>query len=449
MTGRRIGFTTRASCLLAAGLTAMLCGVVLGETDLVRAGVLAAAVPLAAAVVVHRSRVRVANRRSVEPQQTSAGQAVTVHLTITNRSALPSGALLLEDQLPDRFTGRARFVLDSLRSNESRTVSYRLPALSRGRYRAGPLQVRLSDPFGMIDLTRAFTATTEFLVTPVIDLLPASEPPRSDELGDGASSHSIGSHGADDASTREYRTGDDLRKIHWRSSARTGALMVRQEERPWRSQTTVVLDVRAVAHAARPAGSPGPGVDDTVAADPRLADSFEWAVSAAASIAAQAMRQGRDIGLIADPTRAEIVRFAGPSHLSTHLASVQPVHTPELTAVSDLLRASARDSALVAVLGRLDPRTLRLLADAHPRGKSSPALALLLDVDSWTDSGTAAADPRRGRPADPGMPGADAAAAVLRGAGWRVVVVRHGMGIAQAWQLLLANVPTQAPLGAR
>ena len=251
MARRRTGFTTRASCLLAAGVTAVLCGVLLGEVDLVRAGVLAAAVPFAAAFVVHRSRVRVANRRSVEPTWATAGDSVTIHLTITNRSVLPTGALMLEDQLPDRLIGRARFVLDSLGGHSHRTVSYRMPDLGRGRYRAGPLRVRLSDPFRMIDLVRSFTATSEFVVAPVIDILPPIEPPRSDDMGERTGSHSVGAHGADDASTREYRTGDDLRKIHWRSSARTGALMVRQEEQPWRAQTSVLLDMRAAAHVER------------------------------------------------------------------------------------------------------------------------------------------------------------------------------------------------------
>jgi uncharacterized protein (DUF58 family) len=431
---RRIGFTTRASCLLAAGVTAVLCGVLLGETDLVRAGVLAAAIPLAAAVVVHRSRVRVANRRSVEPVQAVAGQSVTVHLTITNRSVLPTGALMLEDQLPERLSGRARFVLDSLSSHEVRTVSYRLPTLGRGRYRAGPLRIRLSDPFRMIDLTRSFTATSEFVVAPVVDLLPPVDPPRSDDLGDSGGSHSIGTHGADDASTREYRTGDDLRKIHWRSSARTGALMVRQEERPWRAQTTVLLDLRAIAHTA--AADPernGP--------DPRQSSSLEWAVSAAASIGVRAIRSGRDVGLIADPSRAERMRFGDPTHLAAHLATVREGANNDLTPLAPVIRSAARDSALFAVLGKLHAPALRLLADSHPRGRSSPAFALLLDTPTW-----AGGHDRNGTGRDEST--AEASAAVLRNAGWRVAVVHQGMSTADAWQLLLAGFAPTTVLGA-
>jgi len=82
----------------------------------------------------------------------------------------------------------------------------------------------------------------------------------------------------------------------------------------------------------------------------------------------------------------------------------------------------------VAVLGRLEPVTLRTLADAHPRGRSAPALAMLLDVDTWRDPEL----PAGGR-------AVNAAAEVLRNAGWRVTVVRCGDPTALAWQLLLAG----------
>jgi uncharacterized protein (DUF58 family) len=423
---RRTGFTTRASCLLAAGLTAVLCGLLLGEVDLVRAGVLAAAVPCIAALIVQRSRVRIANRRSVEPMRAAAGDAVTIHLTITNRSVLRTGTLMLEDQLPERLVGRARFVLDPLGSHEARTVSYRMPALGRGRYRAGPLHIRVSDPFRLIDLTRSFTATSEFVVAPVIDALPAVEPPRSDDLGDSAGSHSVGTHGADDQSTREYRIGDDLRKIHWRSSARTGSLMVRQEERPWRGQSTVLLDLRAGAHAT------GPVDPSARRPDPRLTSSLEWAISAAASIGNHMLLRGRELGLLADTANGR-QRFTDSGRLANHLAIVRELGYDDLTPIAGEVRTAARDSSLVAVLGRLDPVTLRMLADAHPRGRVSPAFALILDVDTWADPDS-----------ENDHPEVAAAASVLRNAGWRVAVVRHGEPIAQAWQLLLAGYDSSA-----
>ncbi|PZS32403.1 MAG: DUF58 domain-containing protein [Pseudonocardiales bacterium] len=426
MPGLRAGFTTRASCLIAAGGTALLCGLLLGEVDLVRAGVLALAVPLAAAFVVFRSRVRIANRRSADPARASAGEAVAIHLAVTNRSMLRTGSLMLEDQLPQQLTGRARFVVPGLAGRETRTVSYRMPSLPRGRYRAGPLRIRLADPFRMIDITRSFTATTEFVVTPIVDSLPSVEPPRSYDIGDNAGSHSIGTHGADDASTREYRTGDDLRKIHWRSSARTGALMVRQEERPWQGQITLLLDTRTGAHVVGPTAK-----NDDGPTDPRRASSLEWAISAAASIGTHLLITGRDVGLIDDLAAPGRLYLGSPGRLGDHLATVRSAQSNDLSSIAGLARSAARDSALIAVLGLLDSTSLRVLAEAHPRGAAIPAFALLLDTQTWLSpppSGVAAA----GISTD-----CDIAARVLRAAGWSVVVVGCGQTTPAAWQNLL------------
>src|SRR5262249_60073589 len=144
--------------------------------------------------------------------------------------APPPGALRVGARLPARLSGRARFVLDGLNGRETRTVAYHMPALPRGHYDTGPLRVRLTDPFGLIDTTRSFTARSRFVITPIVDQLPNVHLPNSWDLGENAGSHSIGSRGADDASTREWREGDDLRKIHWRATARTAALTVRHEE---------------------------------------------------------------------------------------------------------------------------------------------------------------------------------------------------------------------------
>lgn len=422
----RFGFTTRATCLLAAGATAVLCGVVLGEVDLTRAGVLALAVPVLAAVVVQRSRVQIANRRRVEPEHASSGEDVLVHLTITNRSRLRSGALMLEDELPQSLPGRARFVLDSLASRESRTVTYRLGHLPRGRYHTGPLQVRLTDPFHLIDLRRGFTATSEFVVRPVVDPLPPLTPPLAHDIGENAGSHSIGAHGADDASTREYRIGDPLRKIHWRSTARLGALMVRQEERPWQGRATVLLDLRQAAHETAP--QDGDGRTGRDQHDERSYSSLEWAISAAASIGWHLMSSGRGVELISDLDAPRALAPHTALDFVEQLAGVRATRHANLTPARAVIAAASRESALIAVLGEVDPISLRLLADCHPRGSATPAVAVLLDVASWS-----------GRVVSEGADTCRTAARVLQASGWRVAVVRRGTSVGQAWRETLRS----------
>ena len=94
------------------------------------------------------------------------------------------------------------------------------------------------------------------LVVPRVRPLGAGGPAGGHGGGGEGARRTIAVHGEDDVSTREYRHGDDLRKVHWRATARTGELMVRLEERPWRSQATLLLDTRSRAHLVAGRGRP-------------------------------------------------------------------------------------------------------------------------------------------------------------------------------------------------
>ena len=428
---RRIGssFTTRARCLLAGGLTAALFGLLFGSTDLVRAGCLIVVVPLVAYLVVSRSQVTIASRRSVEPARMSVGNDAELQLTITNRSALPVGGLMLEDRLPDQLVGRVRFSLEGLSGREARTIAYKLPTPRRGRYLCGPLKVRLTDPFGLIELTRSFTAQSAFVVTPAVEPLPDARTPNSIDVGDNAGSHSIGSHGADDASIREYRHGDDLRKIHWRSTARTGTFMVRHEERPWQGQVALLLDLRARAHEQPVAAA--------TAGDLREFSSLEWAVSAVASIGNQLLLAGREVNLIAGAAGNARLAFSSPAQFVDHLAEVGPNERQDLTPLMPPLRSATRDSTVVAVLGTLDDSDVQAIADARPRGSAAPAFAILLDRASWARQHKLA-NPAEVRPAarQAGI-ATENIAETLRSAGWWVAVARAGDTIPATWTRLL------------
>jgi uncharacterized protein (DUF58 family) len=410
------------------------CGLLFGSVDLARAGCLVLAAPIVAALVVNRSQLTIASRRSVNPLRSTLGTDVSVSLTVTNRSVLPTGALMLEDRLPAQLTGRARFSLDGLSGRESRSVAYRLPRLGRGRYSTGPLRMRLTDPFGLIDTSRSFTATSSFVVTPVVDPLPAAQPPYSVDVGENAGSHSIGAHGADDASTREYRHGDDLRKIHWRSTARVGALMVRHEERPWQGHATLVLDLRAGAHQSALGASSPPSAQDGPA-DIRTTSSLEWAISAVASIGSHLAHQGREISLVEsmpDPTR---VRVAGASDLVEHLADVRATGVADIHPLAPILREAARDSTIIAVLGRLDVGGARALATVQSRGSTSAPFVILLDTATWLGA-------RTGRHATP-APAAErfdpAATEILRAAGWWVARATSADTVPLVWRQLVGQ----------
>jgi hypothetical protein len=192
-----------------------------------------------------------------------------------------------------------------------------------------------------------------------------------------------------------------------------------------------------------------------------LTSSLEWAISAAASIATTALRAGREVGLVSEAGVGDrAARFGDATALARHLALVRPQRHYSLATLATPIRVAARDSALIAVLGRLDPDDLRLLADAQPRARTAPALALLLDVDSWDTPLPEYGEPDGTEFPAPGPALADvpataestspvhASAALLRNAGWRVAVVRRGMATGQAWRLLGAT-PASVPVAAR
>jgi uncharacterized protein (DUF58 family) len=417
------GLTTRGRCFLGAGIAAALCALVFGQRDLLRVATLVLALPLVSAVVVSRTRYRIASSRRLEPARAPVGSDARVVLRLENVSRLPTGLLLLEDRIPYVLGARPRFVLDRVEPRGTRDVTYSLRSEARGRFSLGPLSIRLTDPFGMCELVRSFTNTDAFVVTPVVERLPAL-PLGGDWAGSGESkARSIASAGEDDVVTREYRRGDDLRRIHWRSTAHRGELMVRREEQPWESRGLLLLDTRVQAHRGD-----GP------------ASSFEVAVSAAASLGVHLGRSGFSLDLVTDGGRritsgSADLGEAQEDSLLDALAVVEMSTNRSLQLAGPVLRA-AGEGLTVAVLGALTvEEAAELVRYRHGAGS---VLAVALDVDTWR---TAAAR-ERAPLADPADP-----VAVLRGAGWRVVTLVAGQRLADVWPFV-ASSPVSFTVGA-
>ncbi|MCF6474036.1 DUF58 domain-containing protein [Nonomuraea sp. MG754425] len=394
--------TSRGRSFLASGIAALVMAFLLGENDLFRIGVLVTALPLLAAMVVARTRYRLSCARRLDPPRAEAGGEATVTLRLENVTRLPTGLLLVEDTVPYALGVRPRFVLDRVEPRGVREIDYRVRSDLRGRYTIGPLSIRIADPFGLVELTRSFTISDTLVVTPHVAALPHVRLSGEWTGGGDSRTRSVAAAGDDDVAPREYRQGDDLRRVHWRSTARYGELMVRREEQQWQSRGALLLDTRRHAHR-------GEG--------PR--SSFEVAVSAAASIGVHLAHEGLGLRLVTDQG-AEHLTDTGVSHsLLDTLAVIRHSPARSLEMGISALRSNGGDGLIVAVLGAMDAEEARELARLRHSGIT--AVAVLLDVSTW-EGGERAADERH-----------LAVQTMLAGYGWRIVRLPAGASIASVW----------------
>ncbi|MGW8887715.1 DUF58 domain-containing protein [Streptomyces sp. NPDC055749] len=409
------GLTTRGRSFLAAGVAAAVCAYALGQGDLLRVGLLLAVLPLICVTVLYRTRYRVTGSRWLSPSRVPAGAEARVHLRMDNISRLPTGLLMLQDRVPYVLGPRPRFVLDRVEAGGRREVSYRVRSDLRGRYPLGPLQLRLSDPFGMCELTRSFSAYDTLTVIPRTESLPTLRlAGEASGYGDGRQ-RSLALAGEDDVIPRGYRHGDDLRRVHWRSTARYGELMVRREEQPQRARCTVLLDTRRVAYQ-------GAGPDS----------AFEWAVSGAASALVHMLERGFAVRLLTDDGNSVPGEgsdgFAGSTQESADsaglmmdtLAVVDHSDGGGLSRAYDVLRGG-NEGLLIAFFGDLDEEQVAVAS--RMRQRSGGAVAFVLDSEGWSRGGD-------GAPPAP----AEGRLRLLRESGWTAVAVPPGTRLAKLWQ---------------
>ncbi|MEU7936936.1 DUF58 domain-containing protein [Microbispora bryophytorum] len=413
MTGLK-ALTPRGRSFLASGVAALLCALVLGEHDLLRVAVLIIAMPLIASMVVTRTRYRLASTRRLGPARVQAGEESTVTLRLENVTRLPTGLLLVEDTLQYALGTRPRFVLDRMESRGVREIDYKVSSDLRGRFPVGPLSVRIADPFGLVELTRSFTVTDTLVVTPEVVPLPPVRLSGEHSGGGDSRTRSVAAAGDDDVAPREYRQGDDLRRVHWRSTARRGELMVRREEQELQSRGALLLDTRRHAHR-------GEG--------PR--SSFEVAVSAAASIGVHLSAEGLALRLVTDQGARHVVDSGQSWSLLDTLAVIRQSTARSLEHGVAALRQGGGDGLIIAVLGALDLEEAQALAQLRRPGVT--AVAVLLDLASWD---RASGDRASGNGASwdaVADDGARAARSVLTGAGWRVLDLPAGASLAGVW----------------
>jgi uncharacterized protein (DUF58 family) len=293
------------------------------------------------AYVVRRPRVEL--ERAVEPPRVQKGLPAIAVVHVTNVSRRMLAPLTIEQRLGDTPI-RAR--LPRLRPREQGLRTYRLPTSHRGVFDIGPVEIPRADPFGLCRTVQRMGEPQRIAVHPrllTINRLPSGltrslEGPSSDASPQGTITfHRL----------REYVVGDDLRSVHWPSTAHVGKLVVRHNVDTAQPYTVVLLDVHPEKYSA---------------------ESFEEAVDVAASLITS-MATGKSPVQLRTTTGD---RLGGPGQRDTtllvdYLTEVQPDPGASLAAQLVPLRRDRGGTALVVVTGQLDLDSLPMIAALRRR----------------------------------------------------------------------------------
>ena len=409
--------TRRGRALLIGASALYFIARILSVDELFAVASAAAVLPVLAMVTVRWARYRLGFSRSIERRRLFPGGRLVVRFSIRNLGHLPSPPLLLTDQAATALGGPSRFSLASLAPQKRETVVVERRPAARGKYAVGPLAARLVDPFGLAEANAILAQAEDILVYPRVEQLTQGGPP-ADRSGSGPSAvFRLAPAGEEFYAVREYESGDPLRKIHWPSVARSGQLMIRQDEARFYPRATILLDARIGTHRGG-----------------TLDGSFEWAVSAAASTIWHLGKQGFGLRLATDDREPTSVRAGrtGAESLLEALAVLKASSNPSLLgAMRRLSRRPGSEGALLAIVP--PPKAEELAALARLRAVYRWCGAIVLDVTSFE---TVA--PRVRAEADQRLAAAEGA---LIRAGWRVRSAGARDRYRDVWPTLIGASP--------
>lgn len=404
--------TGRGGGVVGAGAALWLGARAFGVPELQVAAVAALLLVVTALVLVRATGSRLEVERVLRPSTLAHGGAGQVELVVTNRGWLPTLPMLLEDARPAALGPPARHPLPLRWPGQRHRATAPVTGSRRGRWELGPATVRRRDPFGLAEHRRTLPGTHELVVHPPVHTLASGLP-----LGGASTTTTRGARrnrtGGDDlAGVREYVQGDDLRAVHWASTAHRGKLMVRQSETTEEPRAVLLLDLRAERHR---------GTGERA--------SIEPLVEAAASIVAHLTARRRAVVVVDAPLTAPPTS-PGWEALLDRLAGVAPHDVDVPALLGQVGQGIAGDGALIAVLPTPTADDLQRLVRAG-RGFATRAALLI-------DAAAAAGGPD---------PDADRTAEALRTAGWRATVVRPGEDLPQRWRDLVAQRRGRGALG--
>jgi uncharacterized protein (DUF58 family) len=346
------------------------------------------------------------------------GRAFEESLTVENRSRIGKVWLEIRDRssLPDH---QASTVILGLGSHRERSLLVRTICPRRGRFRLGPTELIGGDPFGLFPVKVVVAQTQQVVVLPMIAplsgfALPHGRLPGGDALME--RTHQITPNAA---GVRDYMPGDSYSRIHWRSTARRGRLIVKEFELDPLADIWIVLDVAADVQSAMEGSQTLSHQSPILPARISLPPStLEYGVAAAASLVVHFLQHDRSVGLLAHgKARAVIQPDRGTPQVFRLLETLAVLDGDGQLDLESVLRIEAtqlpRGASVILITPSASPALV--LAAGQLKRRGLPTALVVLDRESFG-----------------GTDGSAALAAAAQHAGMPVRIVRCGDSLSVA-----------------
>ncbi|MEX1038501.1 MAG: DUF58 domain-containing protein [Acidimicrobiia bacterium] len=338
--------TVRGWALTGSGVALLILWYAFGDLELLLAAIFVLLLQAGSIAYVRTRHPKLSIGRRLGSATVHDGDTTTITLLVANDGKRAATNLRIDDNINN--LGTASFECARISRGEQTTATYRVTCRPRGVYRVGPTEVHSGDPIDLARTKVGMGPVDRIVVYPAVEELTGFPIVRGQDPAMQASRPEHARRGGEDFYTlREYQRGDDLRRVHWPSSARTDELMIRQLETPWQSRALVLLDVRSSSYESGAA--------------------FEKAVSGAATIVTHLVSSGFDADLWAgDADPIDASRYASAME---RLALVQPDPAIDIEAVATRIRQKGGGGALVIVTGVADRALLsvqQLLSRDYP-----------------------------------------------------------------------------------
>jgi uncharacterized protein (DUF58 family) len=328
------------------------------------------------ALVIAPRRLKLTGERTGLFPRAQEGDRLDVELTLTAERGVST--FLLEERVPDRLGQTVKVPVTKLARGATVSHRYGLRCARRGVYQVGPLVAVASDPLGLSERETIVAEPFELLVHPRLELVsdrpltrqfedPPIRPPVSKPWPSGLEFYGM----------REYAKGDDLRRIVWRATARTGKVMVREAEQGITDHVTLLLDTDRGAHSRDGEG---------------LSESFETGVRAVASLAVRHLREGYEVKVECNGGPLTRHLRGGTSQLLMldALARVDMDREQLSQGIMRLVASPSRDAHNILVTPRLGAQEAAQLKLLLNTGVSVMVVALLWDEENTNTMGIAA-----------------------------------------------------------